>query len=88
MSAAASTSFFYKLGWAEALRKLGSSLIAPTDQTYQRMREVESPATNEEEESPYSKYMPTHSNIGSLWDDHDKRHMQKLLPEYDNFTGI
>jgi hypothetical protein len=52
------------------------------------MREVESPATNEEEESPYSKYMPTHSNIGSLWDDHDKRHMQKLLPEYDNFTGI
>jgi len=88
MSAGASTNVFYKLGWTEALRKLGASLLAPTDQTYQRMRETETPATNEEEESPYSKHMPTHSNIGAIFDEHDKRHMQKFLPEYDNFTGI
>jgi hypothetical protein len=89
MSVGASSSYFYKLGCMAALAKLGASLYWPPDQTFQRMREVESPATNEDEqESDTPRALPTRSNISGIWDDHDKRHMQKLLPDYENFTGV
>lgn len=89
MSVGASSSYFYKLGCMAALAKLGASLYWPPDQTFQRMREVESPATNEDEqESDTPRSLPTRSNISGIWDDHDKRHMQKLLPDYENFTGV
>jgi len=89
MSVGASSNYFYKLGCRAALTKLGASLYWPPDQTFQRMREVESPATNEDEqESDTPRGLPTRSNISGIWDDHDKRHMQKLLPDYENFTGV
>lgn len=78
---------FYQWGCVHALTKLGASLLWPPDQTFQRHRDVESPATNVEEDSPSSKITPTHANVGAIWDEHDKRHMQKMLPEHDNFTG-
>lgn len=79
---------FYTHGVRAALDKLGAQLDIPTDQTFQMHRETESPATNAPEVTRNIKTAPTEANLSALWDDHDKRVEQKLLPEYDNFTGV
>lgn len=78
----ASTSFFYKLGCAAALTKLGAQLDIPWDQTYQAHRDVESPGTNGPEGGEAER------GTSQIWNEHDKMMDQKFLPAYDNLTGV
>lgn len=88
MSDGATASYFYKLGCLAALAKVGESLDRPEDQTYQVHTEVESPAHNGPDGPPKAMVDPSNSTTQGVWNEHDKRIDQGILPTIDSRTGL